>query len=72
MKFRLIGAGVVLGLALGNVAVAAESTDADTTSGTTDSTVMTQATNPKADKQQKVETAKGGRPQNGNAQKQSD
>lgn len=72
MKFPLVGAGVVLSLALGNVAFAAESTDVDATSGTTDSTLMTQATNPKADKQQKVETAKGGRPQNGTAQKQSD
>ena len=72
MKLSLIGAGVVLSLALGNVAFAAESTDVDATSGTTDSTVMTQAKDPKAEQKQKTQTTKGGRPQNVTPEKQSD
>lgn len=72
MKLSLVGAGVVLGLALGNVAVADESTDVDATSGATDSTLMTQAKDPKADSRKQVETAKGGRPQNGTPEKQSE
>lgn len=62
MKLPLIGAGVVLGLTLCGVAVAAESTDADATSGATDSTVMTQTQDAKAVKKQKSDVTKGGRP----------
>ena len=73
MKLPLIGAGLVLSLALGNVALAAESTEVDKASGTTDSTVMTQTTDAKAERAQKqTQTTKGGRPQNGTAQTQSD
>ena len=64
MKLPLIGASVVLGLTLCGAAMAAESTDADATSGATDSTVMTQTQNPKAVKKQKSEVTKGGRPLN--------
>jgi len=62
MKLPLIGAGVVLGLTLCGAAMAAESTDADATSGATDSTVMTQTQDAKAVKKQKTEVTKGGRP----------
>jgi len=62
MKLPLIGAGVVLGLTLCGAAMAAESTDADATSGATDSTVMTQTQDAKAVKKQKSEVTKGGRP----------
>lgn len=77
MKLPLIGAGVVLSLMLGNTAMAAESSDVDATSGTTDSTVMAQAENPKAQQQQKAQNTKGGRPlnvtpENKAPQKQSD
>jgi hypothetical protein len=72
MKLPLVGAGIVLGLALGNVAFADESTEIDRTSGTTDSTVMTQTKNPKAEQQQKTQTTKGGRPQNVTPEKLSD
>jgi hypothetical protein len=65
MKLPLIGAGVVLGLALCGTAMAAESTDADATSGATDSTVMTQAQDSKVVKKQKAEVTKGGRPLSG-------
>jgi hypothetical protein len=63
MKLPLIGASVVLGLTLCGAAMAAESTDADATSGATDSTVMTQSQDAKAVKKQKTEVTKGGRPQ---------
>ena len=72
MKLPLVGAGVVLSLVLGNVAFADESSDVDATSGTTDSTVMTQTKDPKADQKRKVQTTKGGRPQNGTARTQSE
>lgn len=62
MKLPLIGAGVVLGLALCGSAMAAEATDADATSGATDSTVMTQTQDAKAANKQKAEVTKGGRP----------
>ena len=62
MKLPLIGAGVVLGLAISGAVMAAESTDADATSGATDSTVMTQTQDAKAVKKQKSEVTKGGRP----------
>lgn len=62
MKISLLGAGVVLGVALSGAAMAAESTDADATSGASDSTVLTQAHDAKAVKKQKTETTKGGRP----------
>lgn len=64
MKLPLVGAGVVLGLTLCGAVMAAESTDADATSGASDSTVMTQAQDPKAVKKQKAEVTKGGRPLN--------
>ncbi|MFL1386760.1 hypothetical protein ACI77F_03700 [Pseudomonas tritici] len=64
MKISLLGAGVVLSVALSGAAMAAESTDADATSGATDSTVLTQAHDAKAAKKQKAETTKGGRPLN--------
>lgn len=62
MKISLLSAGVVLGVALSGVAMAAESTDADAKSGAADSTVITQAHDAKAAKKQKAETTKGGRP----------
>jgi len=62
MKISLLGAGVVLGVALSGAATAAESTDADAKSGAADSTVLTQAHDAKAVKKQKAETTKGGRP----------
>ncbi|CAI8721845.1 Secreted protein [Pseudomonas marginalis] len=62
MKISLLGAGVVLGVALSGAAMAAESTDADAKSGAADSTVLTQAHDAKAVKKQKAETTKGGRP----------
>ncbi len=62
MKISLLGAGVVLGVALSGAALAAESTDADAKSGAADSTVITQAHDAKAVKKQKAETTKGGRP----------
>ncbi|WIN09287.1 hypothetical protein ACTAB0_06930 [Pseudomonas syringae] len=74
MKFSVISAGVVLGLALSGAVVAAESTDDDATSGASDSTVMTQTQDTKAvqaAQKQKTETTKGGRPQNATPQKQS-
>ncbi|KPW35077.1 hypothetical protein ALP45_00870 [Pseudomonas coronafaciens pv. atropurpurea] len=71
MKFSMISAAAVLGLALSGAAVAEESTDADATSGTTDSTVMTQTQDAKAAQKQKTEPTKGGRPQNATPQKQS-
>ena len=64
MKISLLGAGVVLSVALSGAAMAAESTDADATSGAADSTVLTQAHDAKAAKKQKAETTKGGRPLN--------
>ena len=64
MKLPLIGAGVVLSLMLGNTAMAAESSEVDATSGTTDSTVMTQTKDPKAERKQQTQTTKGGRPLN--------
>lgn len=64
MKKSLLGAGLVLGVALSGAAMAAESTDADATSGATDSTVLTQTHDAKAAKKQKAETTKGGRPLN--------
>lgn len=70
MKLSSMAAGVIAGLALSSAVFAAESTDADATSGTSDSTVMTQATDAKAaQQQQKTETTKGGRPQNTSPQK---
>ncbi|BCS43989.1 hypothetical protein AAY86_23215 [Pseudomonas amygdali pv. tabaci str. ATCC 11528] len=74
MKFSVISAGVVLGLALSGAVVAAEATDDDATSGASDSTVMTQTQDAKAAQKaqnQKTETTKGGRPQNATPQKQS-
>ncbi|MBN3468758.1 hypothetical protein G0D98_09290 [Pseudomonas savastanoi pv. phaseolicola] len=74
MKFSVISAGVVLGLALSGAVVAAEATDDDATSGASDSTVMTQTQDAKAAQRaqnQKTETTKGGRPQNATTQKQS-
>ncbi|EFW83890.1 hypothetical protein [Pseudomonas savastanoi] len=74
MKFSVISAGVVLGLALSGAVVAAEATDDDATSGASDSTVMTQTQDAKAAQKaqnQKTETTKGGRPQNATTQKQS-
>lgn len=65
MKMSLLGAGLVLGVALSGAAMAADSTDADATSGATDSTVLTQTHDAKAAKKQKAETTKGGRPLNG-------
>lgn len=62
MKISLLSAGVVLGVALSGAAMAAESTDADATSGAADSTVLTQTHDAKAAKKQKAETTKGGRP----------
>ncbi|MDF2793731.1 MAG: hypothetical protein K0S85_1484 [Pseudomonas orientalis] len=64
MKMSLLGAGLALGVALSGAAMAAESTDADATSGATDSTVLTQTHDAKAAKKQKAETTKGGRPLN--------
>lgn len=64
MKISLLGAGFVLSVALSGAAMAAESTDADATSGAADSTVLTQAHDAKAVKKQKAETTKGGRPLN--------
>ncbi|CRM71896.1 hypothetical protein [Pseudomonas sp. 31 R 17] len=64
MKMSLLGAGLVLGVALSGAAMAAESTDADATSGAADSTVLTQTHDAKAAKKQKAETTKGGRPLN--------
>jgi hypothetical protein len=64
MKLPLIGASVIIGLALCGNAMAAESTDADATSGATDSTVMTQTQNPKTVKKQTTQETKGGRPLN--------
>ncbi|WP_044344500.1 hypothetical protein [Pseudomonas meliae] len=74
MKFSVISAGVVLGLALSGAVVAAEATDDDATSGASDSTVMTQTQDDKAAQKaqnQKTEATKGGRPQNATPQKQS-
>ncbi|MCI3946164.1 hypothetical protein K0038_03217 [Pseudomonas syringae] len=71
MKFSVMSAAVVLGLALSGAALAEEATDADATSGATDSTVMTQTQDAKAAQKQKTETTKGGRPQNATPQKQS-
>lgn len=62
MKISLLSAGVVLGVALSGAAMAAESTDADATSGAADSTVLTQTHDAKAAKKQKADTTKGGRP----------
>ncbi|KRP67698.1 hypothetical protein [Pseudomonas orientalis] len=64
MKISLLGAGLVLGVALSGAVMAAESTDADATSGAADSTVLTQTHDAKAAKKQKAETTKGGRPLN--------
>ncbi|GFM81851.1 hypothetical protein PSCICN_25430 [Pseudomonas cichorii] len=72
MKLSIFGAGVVLGMALSGAVVAAEATDADATSGASDSTVMTQTQDTKATKKQTVETARGGRPQSSTTQKQAD
>ncbi|MFJ4143862.1 hypothetical protein [Pseudomonas sp. NPDC089734] len=72
MKLSIFGAGIVLGLAMSGAVVAAEATDADATSGVSDSTVMTQAQDTKATKKQKTETTKGGRPQSATTQKQAD
>ncbi|RMQ50831.1 hypothetical protein ALQ04_01784 [Pseudomonas cichorii] len=72
MKLSVFGAGVVLGLTLSGAVVAAEATDADATSGASDSTVMTQTQDAKAAKKQKTETTKGGRPQGTTTQKQAD
>ncbi|ROM60951.1 hypothetical protein [Pseudomonas rhodesiae] len=64
MKVSLLGAGIVLGVALSGAAMAADSTDADAQSGAADSTVLTQTHDAKAAKKQKAETTKGGRPLN--------
>jgi hypothetical protein len=62
------GAGLLLGLALCGSVMAAESTDAEATSGAADSTLMTQSQsttqNAKVVKNQKAEVNKGGRPLN--------
>jgi len=74
MKLSVLSVGFVLGLAMCGTVVAAEATDADATSGATDSTVMTQTTDAKAvqkAQKQKTETTKGGRPQNATPQKGS-
>ncbi|RMO97807.1 hypothetical protein ALQ33_03326 [Pseudomonas syringae pv. philadelphi] len=74
MKFSVMSAAVVLGLALSGAVVAEEATDVDATSGASDETVMTQTQDAKAAQkaqQQKTETTKGGRPQNATPQKQS-
>ncbi|UZS70873.1 hypothetical protein OQB66_14885 [Pseudomonas syringae] len=74
MKFSMISAGVVLGLALSGAAFADDATDTDATSGASDETVMTQTQDAKAAQKaqnQKTETTKGGRPQNATPQKQS-
>ncbi|MCF5163106.1 hypothetical protein CCL09_15615 [Pseudomonas congelans] len=73
MKFSMMSAGVVLGLALSGAVFADDATDADATSGASDETVMTQTQDTKAAQKaqnQKTET-KGGRPQNATPQKQS-
>lgn len=62
MKLPLIGAGICLGFTLCSAAMAADSTDADATSGAADSTVMTQTHDANAVKKQKAQTTKGGRP----------
>lgn len=62
MKLPLMGAGLVLGVALCGSAFAAEATDADAKSGATDSTVLTQTQDAKATKKLQTQTTKGGRP----------
>ncbi|WXF85765.1 hypothetical protein WDV92_15520 [Pseudomonas syringae pv. atrofaciens] len=76
MKFSMMSAGVVLGLALSGAAFADDATDTDATSGASDETVMTQTQTQDAKaaqkaQNQKTETTKGGRPQNATPQKQS-
>ncbi|WP_116817186.1 hypothetical protein [Pseudomonas syringae] len=74
MKFSMMSAGVVLGLALSGAAFADDATDTDATSGASDETVLNQTQDAKAAQKaqnQKTETTKGGRPQNATPQKQS-
>ena len=62
MKLPLMGAGLVLGVALCGSVFAADATDADAKSGAADSTVLTQTTDAKAVKKQQAQNTKGGRP----------
>lgn len=71
MKLPLVGAGIVLGFTLCSAAMAADSTDAEATSGAADSTVMTQTHDANAVKKQKAQTTKGGRPLSTATQKTS-
>lgn len=64
MKLPLITAAAVLSMAFAGVTFAEGSTDATTASGASDSTVMTQTHDTKAQQKQKQQTLKGGRPVN--------
>lgn len=67
MKFSRVAAAAVLSFAFAGVAFADDSADSSSASGTSDSTVMTQAQDAKALKKQAQKTVKGGRPINTNA-----
>lgn len=62
MKLPLFAASAVLSMLFAGVTLADESADSTSASGTSDSTIMTQAHDAKAEKKQAQQTTKGGRP----------
>jgi hypothetical protein len=64
MKLPLVVGSAVLSMVVAGMALADDSANSTTASGTSDSTVMTQTHDAKAEKKQAQKTIKGGRPLN--------
>jgi hypothetical protein len=62
MKWPLIAGSAVLSMVVAGMALADDSANSTSASGATDSTVMTQTHDAKAEKKQAQKTLKGGRP----------
>ena len=62
MKWPLIAGSAVLSMVVAGMALADDSANSTSASGTSDSTVMTQTHDAKAEKKQAQKTLKGGRP----------
>ncbi|WP_277964792.1 hypothetical protein [Pseudomonas sp. RIT-To-2] len=69
MKLSFVAACAALSLSFAGATFAADSADASTASGASDSTVMTQSHDTKATQKHKNESKKGGRPLNTTAKK---
>jgi hypothetical protein len=67
MKWPLIAGSAVLSMVVAGMALADDSANSTNASGTSDSTVMTQTHDAKAEKKQTQKTIKGGRPINTSA-----